>query len=341
MATHADSYKKSSFKTDLHPLSTPTIPVTARCRMDSYNPRSETEPKFHQFNRLSFEIRLMIWHLTLQPRIVEVLWADDGASHDCNDPFRSTRNGSEDSYERSDDADDAWTDISSGDSDGFFEDSNGESIGDISEDSDATSENSIPDKEIRFCSYTALPAALGVCHESRAAVSGLYPLCFASNTHGAAIRFNFSIDTLFFDDHIDPYLYQFLNNLSSIELSKLRYLAIMEDVGHDDPDGDWQKWDKCWDGLMEQSKRFSNLGKVSVVLNVLRHLQDIKLQRATIAQVDRDWKNHNSTKAIQLFKRYPWRLIERYDLNDKQVPRKCSEVMRRKWFKEHVKFVWG
>jgi hypothetical protein len=135
-----------------------------------------------------------------------------------NDPSESIRDVSEESYVPSDDDGD--------DSEGGF-----------SEYSDTTSEDSILRKEIRFCSYAALPAALGVCHESRAAALGLYPLCFASETHQGAIRFNFSIDTIFFDDHIDPYLYQFLNNLSPIELSELRSLAIMEDVGHENPDG--------------------------------------------------------------------------------------------------------
>lgn len=150
---------------------------------------------FYPFKRLPPEIRQTIWRLTLQPRVVEVLWKEKEADAAGNDAFQ-TIVGNEGSR------------VNTGASN-----TGGSHTG------------------IRFFSYTALPVALGACPDSRDAVLSFYPLCFASNTQEAAVRFNFSIDTLFLDVGINPYLTQFLDRLSQYELSKLRSLYLSEYVG--------------------------------------------------------------------------------------------------------------
>ncbi|TVY75859.1 hypothetical protein LSUE1_G006937 [Lachnellula suecica] len=81
-----------------------------------------------------------------------------------------------------------------------------------------------------FYSRVRVPPALGVCSDSRRAVSHLYALRFGSALDEPAISFNFSLDTLYFDESFGAYLLRFLTLLKDEELKQIRYLAIDSDI---------------------------------------------------------------------------------------------------------------
>ncbi|TAQ88097.1 hypothetical protein B7494_g3579 [Chlorociboria aeruginascens] len=71
-----------------------------------------------------------------------------------------------------------------------------------------------------------LPIALKVCRESRGYLLDSYPYCFGSRIHPPRLRFNFSLDTLYFDRSFEHYISHFFGILSDTEIQNLRYLAI-------------------------------------------------------------------------------------------------------------------
>jgi hypothetical protein len=81
-----------------------------------------------------------------------------------------------------------------------------------------------------FFSKVKIPIALKVNKDSRNAVGHLYPVCFGNVLHQPSIRFNFSIDTLYFDADLGPEVLQFVVSLKESELKKIRYIAIDRDI---------------------------------------------------------------------------------------------------------------
>lgn len=89
-----------------------------------------------------------------------------------------------------------------------------------------------PSDDIQFFSYTPLPAALIVCHDSRDFVLPFYPICFASKTSDPQVRFNFSLDTLYFardDDRVTTgmkELIELMCYMNPVERPRLERLAL-------------------------------------------------------------------------------------------------------------------
>ncbi|PMD50390.1 uncharacterized protein K444DRAFT_267463 [Hyaloscypha bicolor E] len=77
-----------------------------------------------------------------------------------------------------------------------------------------------------YYSHVGIPVALRVNRDSRNVVSLLYPLCFGSILHQPRIVFNFSMDTLCFDEMIWTELPKFLVSLGDVELKQIQSIAV-------------------------------------------------------------------------------------------------------------------
>jgi hypothetical protein len=76
-------------------------------------------------------------------------------------------------------------------------------------------------------SQAALPAALHACRESRQVVEPLYPRCFGSSLQPERVRFNFDLDTLYFNvSEEEEGLAHFLGILKEREIARLKYVPV-------------------------------------------------------------------------------------------------------------------
>jgi hypothetical protein len=66
-----------------------------------------------------------------------------------------------------------------------------------------------------FYSETSTPVALKTCQDSRNAVATSYQVCTSNNFVSTTFLFNFSIDTLFFPEPMDPHLNLFFAGLKN------------------------------------------------------------------------------------------------------------------------------
>lgn len=82
-----------------------------------------------------------------------------------------------------------------------------------------------------FYSRAKLPYALQVSKESRDTVVGQYSLCFGSAWYPARTRFNFDLDTLYFDRGLVSGTRLFFGSLRDFELASLRNVAIDMYIG--------------------------------------------------------------------------------------------------------------
>lgn len=77
-----------------------------------------------------------------------------------------------------------------------------------------------------FIHHTNFPTAFRICHESRATVEHLYPLCFGSFLYPPKVPFNLSLDTVYLDKSNGEQFQHFFGILREHEALNLRYLAI-------------------------------------------------------------------------------------------------------------------
>jgi len=84
-----------------------------------------------------------------------------------------------------------------------------------------------------FYTQVPTPTALQVCRESRSAVLASYPTCFGNVIYTPLILFNFSLDTLYFDQTLQHQVQHFAASLKREEVDRLRYLAVDSWINHD------------------------------------------------------------------------------------------------------------
>jgi hypothetical protein len=87
-----------------------------------------------------------------------------------------------------------------------------------------------------FFAYTNTPVALRVNKDSRQAVIKHYPRCFGSILHKSRIRFNFSLDTLFFYRDLQALVGQFLVGMTRRELRQIQFIAVDECIATPPPE---------------------------------------------------------------------------------------------------------
>jgi len=188
---------------------------------------------FYPFKRLPTELRQMIWRLTLEPRIVEVLCTEG--------------------------------DFYCGNLDNSEPHTHDEPRGDIGEGYDG--ENCHTD-EGKFCSLAQLPAALRVCHDSRNAVIIFYPHAFGGKSGRSKVRFNFALDTLYLDEMCDACTLRLLQDVSETELSRLKSIAIFETSGYGHDGRYFDSPDKWWSSVKSAIERFLNHEEIVIVRDV-------------------------------------------------------------------------
>ena len=77
-----------------------------------------------------------------------------------------------------------------------------------------------------YYSHVGIPVALRINRDSCNAVGFLYPLCFGSILPKPRIVFNFSMDSLYFDEMIWTELPKFLVSLGDVELKQIQCIAV-------------------------------------------------------------------------------------------------------------------
>jgi hypothetical protein len=92
------------------------------------------------------------------------------------------------------------------------------------------------DEKKGFYAFTNTPVALRVNKDSREAVIKRYPRCFGSILHSARIRFNFSLDTLFFYRDLQALVGQFLVGMTRRERRQIQFIAVDECISTPPPE---------------------------------------------------------------------------------------------------------
>lgn len=151
-------------------------------------------------------------------------------------------------------------------------------------------------KEHGFYSRVKTPVALRVCSDSRTAVGHLYALRFSSVIDDAAILFNYSLDTLYFDCHIADRLPHFLALLKEDELRHIQYLAIDHEMKDYQENVDSPIDNDNFITLNKAARAMPSVKEVLVVygLDDLHH--------------DHGFPEGNGT--IELYDKFPWEVYE-------------------------------
>jgi len=85
-----------------------------------------------------------------------------------------------------------------------------------------------------FFTRVPIPVALRVCRDSRHAVGAAYPVSFGNILYQPRILFNFSLDTLYFDQAIQNQFLHFLATMKTEEVKKISFVAIDSDIEFDE-----------------------------------------------------------------------------------------------------------
>ena len=181
-----------------------------------------------------------------------------------------------------------------------------------------------------FHSRAKLPIALVVCQDSRNAVISSYPVSFGSALKIPQIRFNFSLDTLYFDCLFSDHFFHFLDILTPKNLSELRYIAVCEGSGFH-PD-DYRQHEEFWYALEQHLDALTGLKELLVVTQIGFA---IKSNTGEEFRTDLD-------KPLEFFDDIPLELRRRRDIKLRKGYKKESYLIE-DWEQHRVmpKLVWG
>ncbi|TVY87596.1 hypothetical protein LAWI1_G007529 [Lachnellula willkommii] len=191
-------------------------------------------------------------------------------------------------------------------------------------------------EEHGFYSRVKAPVALQVCSESRNAVEHLYSLRFGSVLDEPAIRFNFFLDTLYFDIAVSEDIIHFLALLKLEEVNHIKYLAI-DHLVHA-----LREWS---DEPMQDS--LPALRKAACAMPELKEF-------LVVYKLDEDYHEHglpSGSGTMQLYEKFPWDLYEYMacegcHLDDEDGESECQELPNSEHLVEGVNVkkagsVWG
>ena len=136
---------------------------------------------------------------------------------------------------------------------------------------------------------TITPIALRACPDSRSAVLHVYQACFGNFLQPARIWFNFSIDTLYFNQNLDNEIMLLFASLQSHEAKQLRHIAISEDINQDENYVDENRTDA-----------FALVKKVVPMLPALKSIQLVCKMANRLDDVDDDLDG-----ALRLYEAWP------------------------------------
>jgi hypothetical protein len=179
-----------------------------------------------------------------------------------------------------------------------------------------------------FFSQARTPTGLRICRDSRDAILPFYPARFGSNFKPARIRFNYELDTLYFDQDFSPFVFHFLDILKTKDVAEIRYIALNETLGFDSDDDDaheifWHQLEKCM-------KRFKRMKSCLVVLG-LEYEVNITLA---------DEFYSDQSKPIEFFDNIPQDLLKRPELGLLNDSRKYFHYTS-EWKRPRARLVWG
>lgn len=174
----------------------------------------------------------------------------------------------------------------------------------------------VTDQDIKLFSQNELPMALWLCPDSRRAVLPYYPFCFASSTRPAATRFNGNIDTLYVDSWIVACLPILFDNMSDVEHSRIKYLAISDDLPgmfRYSNTSEFCQW------LDPELAKFSSLKEICIAISPVYDVQsqDPAIQRMIEYDQSVSWDPEHT---MELFQSFPQELVDRYELRPDEVP---------------------
>jgi 2EXR family len=148
-----------------------------------------------------------------------------------------------------------------------------------------------------FYSLVQIPVALRVDQDSRSAVSFLYHMSFGNILHPANIVFNFSLDTLYFDDEIWHEIPNFLVGLKDLERNQLQSIAVDRFID------DVREWDDMY------YNPYINMDCLKTATASMPALREIYI----VVKFDGMWCEHTFPQgngALKLFEDIPFELHE-------------------------------
>jgi hypothetical protein len=190
-----------------------------------------------------------------------------------------------------------------------------------------------------YYSRVETPVSLRVNKDSRKAVGFLYPLCFGSILHQARIVFNFSMDTLYFDEMIWNEVPNFLVGLKDFELQQLQYIAFDRLID------EAREWDDMY------YNPYLNMDCLQKAATAMPALKEIYI----VVKIDEMWHEHHypeSNGMIKLSEEFPSEL-KKYcwdpeDSDDGHLDMECECMLKPKYTDELKDFdvpkkdsIWG
>ncbi len=151
-----------------------------------------------------------------------------------------------------------------------------------------------------FYSKIQTPLAMRLCHESRDTVKYYHSLCFGNIFYEPRIIFNFSLDTLYFDECIGPEVLEFLVSLKEDERSRIQYIAV--------------------DHLINQYREYFELGdrdNVDLFKKAVLSMPSLK-EFHIVYKIDDFWHEHGYPEGngpIHLYEEFP-QPIQRFMYDD-------------------------
>jgi hypothetical protein len=237
---------------------------------------------------------------------------------------------------------------------------------------DTSSSNLVQPSKI-YC-RTPLPIALQVSRDSRNAVLPMYPLCFHSETLASAIRFNFSLDTLYwnvfesssvFTSVTTTTIFDFLEQLNPIETASLQNIAIDGQTGVKGTRLNRNVAWKFWVRLATALEKLHGLRNILTVHDIMwvvyEQLHSLTKQDEAYGSEDAkdvsmlirlsDWYRGNvpSDKRVDLFDEFPSELNKHVNLtkNTRAMPiaetdeRHVHALHANNWLNERTSHIHG
>jgi hypothetical protein len=140
-----------------------------------------------------------------------------------------------------------------------------------------------------------VPVALRVNKDSRNAVGFLYPLCFGSILHKPRIVFNFSMDTLYFDEEMWTEVPRFVSILKEIELNQIQFIAVDRYID------EVREWDSMG------YNPYDNMGCFQTATAYMPALKEFRI----VNKIDDMWREHGFPEGfgpVELYEEFPWEL---------------------------------
>lgn len=188
---------------------------------------------------------------------------------------------------------------------------------------------------------------MSVCSAPRQAILPFYSLYFASEPRDAAVRFNFSLDTLYIDRGFEDTIAHFMNHLSTVEATKAERIGIAHMFALEGDEDDNWTGDEIWTKLEGWLDKFTGLKEKPMIardvgshanfaayayVNTLARMNELK-DLGLVAQ--------DENKSVELHENYPDELVRRFNFVGDEIPEGSNRVYQWRWIERKMRVVWG